>query len=118
MHMTAIAHSLREAIVSLRERFLSGLPARIDGIAAALQAGAASEAEHEFHNLAGTAATYGLYGIAAVAAEGEEGCTKGLDEVTRRRVAGLLDQLRVISRSWQPNIFVIEDDALEGESAT
>jgi hypothetical protein len=117
MDMTANAQCFKEAVSSLRERFLSGLPARIDGIAAAVQAGAAAEAEQGLQNLAAVAATYGLYGIAAVAAEGEEACAKGLDEVTRRRVAALLDQLRVISRSWQPKMFVLEDDALlDGES--
>jgi HPt (histidine-containing phosphotransfer) domain-containing protein len=102
MGMTAATDRLEQAIAGLRERFLRGLPARLDVIDAALHTSALTEVERGFHSLAGTAGTYGLVGIAAVAAEGECACMAGLDESTQRRITELLDRLRTISRSWEP----------------
>jgi len=102
--MTAIASRLEQAIGSLRERFLQGLPARLDTIATALERPAAREVERGFHSLTGTAATYGLFGIAAVAAEGEQICDHAgdiLDEATRARLSMLVEQLRTVAVTWQ-----------------
>src|SRR5258708_7721865 len=100
--MTAATDRLEQAIAGLRERFLRGLPARLDVIDTALQTSTAPDVERGFHSLAGTASTYGLIGIATVAAEGEYLCAGDLDENAARRVAALLDRLRLISQSWQP----------------
>jgi HPt (histidine-containing phosphotransfer) domain-containing protein len=105
--MTAIAARLENAIGSLRERFLRGLPARLDAIATALERPAAREVERGFHSLTGTAATYGLFGIAAVAAEGERICDQAgdiLDDATRAQLTTLVEQLRGVAAAWQRRV--------------
>jgi HPt (histidine-containing phosphotransfer) domain-containing protein len=105
--MTAIASRLENAIGSLRERFLQGLPARLDAIYTALQSPAARAVERGFHNLTGTAATYGLFGIAAVAAEGERICDQAgdiLDDATRVQLTILVDHLRTVAETWQRRV--------------
>lgn len=102
--MTAIAARLENAIDSLRERFLQGLPARLDAITTALERPAAREVERGFHSLTGTAATYGLFGIAAVAAEGERICDQAgdlVDDATRVQLAILVEQLRTVAETWR-----------------
>lgn len=97
---------LEQAIGSLRERFLQGLPARLDTISAALERPAAREVERGFHSLTGTASTYGLFGIAAIAAEGEQICDAGdiLDGATRERLGTLVEQLRAVADTWQRRV--------------
>jgi HPt (histidine-containing phosphotransfer) domain-containing protein len=105
--MTAIATRLEQAIGSLRERFLQGLPSRLDAITTALESPAAREVERGFHSLAGTAATYGLYGIAAIAGEAEQTCERAgdiLDIATRLRLGRLVDQLRTVAVKWQERV--------------
>lgn len=93
--MEPIATRLERAIGSLREKFIAGLPARLDAIELALHSATGREVERAFHTLAGTAATYGMFGIAAVAREGEQVCLSAgtLDIV---RLEQLLERLREI----------------------
>jgi HPt (histidine-containing phosphotransfer) domain-containing protein len=116
--MTSATDRLEQAIAGLKERFLRGLPARLDVIDNALRTSAVGDVERGFHSLAGTASTYGLIGIAAVAAEGEYLCAGDLDESAQPRVAALLDRLRFISQSWQPTSVSIDGSPMEGGLTT
>ena len=115
--MTA-ANRLEQAIAGLRDRFLLGLPARLDVIDTALLAAATSDVERGFHSLAGTAGTYGLPAIAEVAAEGEYACTSDLDENTPRRLAVLLDRLRLMSQARPRGNVAVDDSRQENEWTT
>lgn len=118
MGMTAATDRLEQAIAGLKERFLRGLPARLDVIDNALQSSAAADVERGFHSLAGTASTYGLLGIAAVAAEGEYLCASGLEDDVLPRVTALLDRLRLITGSWQGPQCAAEDTSRQGSVCT
>ena len=102
MGMTAATDRLEQAIAGLRERFLRGLPDRLDVIDAALHTSALTEVERGFHSLVGTAGTYGLITIAEIAAKGEYACANDLNEDTLDHLATLVGRLRIISQSWQP----------------
>ncbi len=105
--MTAIAARVEHAIGTVRERFLQGLPARLDAIAVALEHPGARVIERGFHSLAGTAATYALFGIAGVASEGEHLCVRAgdfLDDTTRVRLHKLVEHLRAVAMRWQARV--------------
>jgi len=115
--MTA-ANRLEQAIAALKDRFLLGLPARLDVIDTAFEAEAMADVKRGFHSLAGTAGTYGLLAIAAVAAEGEYLCTNDLHQNTPRRLAALLDRLRLLSQEWQPGNVAVDGSRQENEWTT
>lgn len=99
---------LERAIGSLREKFIAGLPARIDSIAGTLRTATVREVERAFHSLAGTAATYGMFGIAGVAREGEEVCLSG-DTLDVSRLERLLERLGEIAAGAPARTEVEED---------
>src|SRR5947207_3056572 len=86
--MGAVA-SAEERIRALRDRFVGGLTARIDGIEAELaqmaKDGSAMGLERLFHTLAGTAGTYVLDRIAELAAQGEEICDDQIVDASAMR---------------------------------
>lgn len=94
--MEPITTRLERAIGSLREKFIAGLPARIDRISGELHSATPREVERGFHTLAGTAATYGMFGIAAVAREGEQECLTA-ESLDVERLERLLKRLREIA---------------------
>lgn len=67
-------------LLEMKNRFVRGLPDRVEAIAEGLRQRQAGRSEFEetlerqFHNLAGTAGTYGFLEIAAVASDGFDGC--------------------------------------------
>src|SRR5437879_3747049 len=98
--MNEIAVRFERALGGLRERFLRGLPQRLESITEALRTRAVRDLERGFHSLAGTAATYGYPGVAALAADGETKCATlgdGIDDSMVESLASLIEEIHLVS---------------------
>jgi len=109
-------NSLAAKLHRLRDKFIEGLPQRIESIANALARLGDDPDEHagvtrQFHSLAGTAGTHGLSAIAALAADGEEAC-ESFDDETIPYLLSILDSMRAVVAVTHESgrILCVEDD--------
>ena len=97
----------------LREKFVDGLPQRLDALAGAIDRRDRDEMTRQFHSLAGTAGTHGLPAIAALAAEGEEACAaEALDDEGIAYLNSIVDSLRdgTPAGAAAPHVVAVEDE--------
>lgn len=101
---TSVPTSFEAKLHSLRQRFRSLLPERVDELSRLLDVAALPDLVRRFHNLAGTAGTYGMEEIGALAAEGEEVCENApsCDAETTACLRVLIDSMRGEAASAPP----------------
>lgn len=101
------AHAaVNDKIQFLKERFVNGLPMRLDAMIEMVSRSAKQDLERAFHSLAGTGGTYGLSAVAAIAREGEEMC--GQPFFDARAAAGIVARLKDAAEAKR--ILCVEDD--------
>jgi HPt (histidine-containing phosphotransfer) domain-containing protein len=92
-----------ERLAALRDAFVGGLPARLDGLRAALAAGDRVAVQVEAHRLAGTGVSYGLPELTQWGRAVEQLCKTGAARPTiDAELERALDELAVLVASLRP----------------